>query len=115
MYLEAFIFVGLVCLIGELILSLTKLTPGHITSMFVVLGSILSFTGIYQKFFYHFGASACIPIMSFGNSLFTSSYNGFLKDGFLGLLSNLLVTTSAGISATVIFSFLLLLFFKPKN
>ncbi len=114
-YINAFIFVGIVCLIGQIILDNTNLTPGHITSLFVCLGALLSFCDIYEKLIAFAGAATSIPILSFGNLLFSSGWNGFHSDGILGIFSNLLSTTSAGICATVIFSFILSIFFKPQD
>ena len=68
-YLNGAIFCGIVCLLGELILDNTKLTAGHITSLFVVLGAILSFLGIYDYFIDWAGVAASVPITSFGNLL----------------------------------------------
>lgn len=114
-YLNAFLYVGIICAIGQIILDNTKLTPGHVTSIFVVLGSFLSFLGFYEKIIEWAGVGASIPIISFGNLLYQGAYQGFLQDGFLGIFTNLLATTSAGICATVIFAFIFGLIFKPKD
>lgn len=114
-YLNAFIFCGIVCLIGQIILDNTKLTPGHITSIFVVLGSILSFLGIYPKFIDYAGVAATIPITSFGNALYQACFSGFYKNGILGMFQNLLSTTSAGITSAVIFASIMTIFFSPKD
>ena len=68
-YFNAFIFCGIICLIGQIILDNTKLTPGHITAMFVVLGAFLDVFGIYDKFILWAGGRACVPITSFGHLL----------------------------------------------
>lgn len=114
-YINAFIVCGFICLIGQIILDNTKLTPGHITSMFVIIGAVLSFLGIYDniKEFSFVGAS--IPITSFGNSLYQAALEGFRQDGFIGMFSNLLSTTSAGISAAIFFGFLCALIFKVRD
>ena len=114
-FIYSFLFVGTVCLIGQILYDNLNLTNGHITSLFVVIGAILGFFGIYDFFAYYAGPSASIPIMSFGNLLYKAAYNGYQTDGILGIFNNMLSTTSAGISATLIFSFILMLFFKPKN
>lgn len=114
-YLNAFIFCGLVCLIGEIILDKTKLTPGHLNTIFVVLGCILAGLGLYDKFILWAGAGATVPITNFGNLLVSGSIIGYKSYGFIGLLKGLLVNASAGISITVIISLLVALFLKPKH
>ena len=114
-YLYSFLFVGILCLIGEIILDNTNLTPGHITSLFVSLGAILSFFNIYPWFVEKVSVGASIPITSFGNLLYQACLEGFHTKGILGMFTNLLTTTSAGISASVIFAFLVTVFLSPKD
>lgn len=114
-YLNSFIFVGTTCLLGQLILDNTKLTPGHITSIFTVLGAILSFLGIYELIINWTGVAASVPITSFGNLLYQACLEGYRNDGILGMLTNLLTTTSGGISSAIIFAAFLSLFFNPKD
>lgn len=114
-YINAFILVGLISMIGQLILDNTKLTPGHITSLFVCLGAILSFFGLYEHLINFSKIGSSIPITSFGNLLYLAAYEGFKTKGIIGLFSNMLVTTSAGISSSVIFGFLVSIFFKSKD
>ena len=66
----SFLFAGLVCAIGQLFLDYTKLTPGHLTSLLTVLGTILGFFGVYQKIIDVVGAGATTLIINFGNSFF---------------------------------------------
>ena len=66
-YLYSFVFCGFVCAISQLILDNTKLTPGHVTSLFVVIGAALDIFGIYDKIVLYAGAGAIIPITSFGH------------------------------------------------
>ena len=68
-YVYAFLFCGFVCMIAQLILDNTKLTPGHVTSIFVVVGALLDVAGIYDKIVLYAGAGALIPITSFGHLL----------------------------------------------
>lgn len=114
-YINAFILVGLISMIGQLILDNTKLTPGHITSLFVCAGAILSFFGLYEHLISFSKIGSSIPITSFGNLLYLAAYDGFKTKGIIGLFSNMLVTTSAGISSSVIFGFLVSIFFKSKD
>lgn len=114
-YIYGFLFVGFMCLIGQIILDNTKLTSGHITTIFVILGTFLGFLGFYDKISLIIGPASFLPIISFGNSLYNASFIGFTKKGFLGIFDNLLTTTSAGIVSTIVFSFVIGLAFKPKN
>ncbi len=111
----SFLFCGIVCLIGQTILDNTKLTPGHLTSIYVVIGALLGFLNIYDKIIEVVGAGATIPIINFGNSLFTASLMGFKTNGFLGIFSNMFDTSCLSLSATIIFSFIFTLFSYPKD
>lgn len=102
----SFLFCGVVCLIGQIILDNTKLTAGHITSILVVFGAVLGMCGIYDKFIDIVGMGASLPITSFGNTLFNSAYEGYLVDGFIGIFSNIFCEVSLGISSAIVFSFL---------
>ncbi|MDE5888933.1 MAG: SpoVA/SpoVAEb family sporulation membrane protein [Bacilli bacterium] len=114
-YIKAFIVVGLISMIGQIILDNTKLTPGHITSLFVVIGAFLSFLGIYEMITDYSLVGSSIPITSFGNALYKAAYEGFQSNGFIGMFANLLSTTSAGISGAIFFGFIFSLFFKVKD
>lgn len=111
----SFMAVGIICAIASIIHDTTKFTPGHITSMFVVGGVILGLFGYYDILIDKFGYGLSLPITSFGNSLINSAYEGFKSDGFFGILTGMLVSTSAGISATIIFSFFTAIICKPKD
>jgi len=111
----SFIFCGLICLIGQIILDNTKLTPGHITSSFVVVGAILGAFNIYDRMINLVGAGANVPIMSFGNVLVNSAYEGFLQLGFIGLIGNILAGVGVGISAAILCAFLMLTFARLKD
>ncbi len=114
-YIYSFLFVGLVCLIAQLLFDNLNLTNGHITSIFVILGALLGFFGLYDKISYYVGSGASVPIMSFGNLLYKAAYYGYKSEGIIGIFSNMLQTTSAGITAAIIFSFICAIFSKPKN
>lgn len=115
MYLEAFIFAGLVCLICQVVLDNTKLTPGHITSSVTVIGAILSFLGVYDKIIGFAGAGATVLIANFGHSLYSAGLAGYLENGILGLFSNMLCNAGIAIVSVIIFSFIFTLIFKPKD
>ncbi len=114
-YLKAFVVVGLVCLIAEILLDNTKLTPGHITSLFVITGAFLSFLGVYDIITSYSKVGSTIPITSFGNALYKASLTGFEENGFIGMFSNLLSSTSAGISGSIFFGFIISLIFKIRD
>ena len=114
-YLNAFIFAGLVCMIGQLILDKTKLTPGHITVIFVVVGAFLDVFNIYDKFVLWAGGGALVPITSFGHMLTHGAIQGYQNDGLMGLFIGTFDLTSAGICAVIILSFYLSLFFKLRD
>lgn len=113
--LYSFLFCGTMCLIGQIILDNTKLTPGHVTSILVVFGAFLGMLDIYDKFIDMVGAGATIPITSFGNGLFNGAYKGYLSSGFLGIFNNMLANGCVGIATAVIFSFFFSLISKPRD
>ena len=114
-YINAFLFCGLLCLIGQLLLDLFKVTPGHITSLFVVIGSILNINGVYDYFVKKCGAGALLPITSFGHSLTHAAISGVNKNGLLGLFSSVFDLTTTGIVATIVFGFISTILFKAKD
>lgn len=114
-YFYAFLFCGLVCMISELILDNTKLTPGHITSLFVVIGAFLDIFGIYDKIVLYAGAGAIIPITSFGHLLIHGAMDATKNYGLMGIALGIFNLTSVGISIAVVMAFLLAVFFKPKH
>ena len=75
-YLNAFIFSGIICLIGEIIYLSTKFTPGHITTLFVIIGAILGGIGVYDTFINIFGGGASCLILNFGNLLVKGGLEG---------------------------------------
>lgn len=114
-YLYAFLFCGFVCMLSQIILDSTKLTPGHITSLFVIIGAALDIFGIYDKIVLYAGAGAIIPITSFGHLLVHGAMDVANDIGIIGLSLGIFNLTSAGISIAVVSAFFLSLIFKPKN
>lgn len=114
-YLNAFIFAGFVSAIGQVILDNTKLTPGHLTSIFVSLGAFLDIFSIYDKIVLWAGAGASVPITSFGHLLIHGALEKAQEFGFMGLFMGMFDLTSSGIIAAIIFSFIFSLIFKPKS
>lgn len=114
-FLNAFLFAGIACFLGQLILDNTKLTPGHLTSIFTVLGAFLGFVGLYEKFISFAGGGATVLISNFGYLLFKGAFSAFQESGILGLFSGMLASTSTALVGVVVFSFFLVLIFKPKD
>ncbi len=114
-YLKAFLICGTSSLVGQIILDNTKLTPGHITSMFVVVGAVLSFLGLYDILKDYSLVGSSIPITSFGNALYQAALEVYKSNGFIGILSNVLSTTSTGISAAIFFGFIFSIIGKARD
>lgn len=114
-YINSFLFCGFVCLVAELILDNTKLTPGHVTTIFVVLGTFLDVFNIYDKIILWAGAGALVPITSFGHLLTHGAMVSATDLGFMGLMSGMFNLTASGITAAIVFSFFLSFIFKPKD
>lgn len=112
---NSFLFCGLVCLIAQIILDNTKLTPGHITSMFVVIGAFLDSFSLYDTIIKYVGGGALVPITSFGHSLIHGALAKTNSYGIMGILMGMFDLTASGITAAIIFSFVFALLFKPKN
>ncbi len=114
-YLNAFIFAGLVCVIGQLILDNTKFTPGQLTTLLVVSGAFLDIFSIYDKFVIWAGGGALVPITSFGHLLIHGALEKASEYSILGLSMGMFDLTASGIIAAIIISFFLTLIFKPKH
>jgi len=114
-YINSFIFCGFVSMLGQLILDNTKLTPGHITTIFVLVGSFLDIFNIYDKIILWAGAGALVPITSFGHLLTHGAMVSATDLGFMGLMSGMFNLTASGITAAIVSSFFLSLIFNPKD
>jgi stage V sporulation protein AE len=114
-YIKAFIFGGLLCVIGQVLIDKTKLTPARILVSYVVIGVILGALGIYKPFLEFAGAGASVPLTGFGNTLAKGVREAVTKDGFLGIFTGGLKATAGGITAAVFFGLLTGLVFKDKD
>jgi len=114
-YFNAFLFCGLVCLVGQIILDNTKLTPGHITALFVVVGAFLDIFGIYDRIILWAGGGASVPITSFGHLLIHGAMASTRDYGIMGLFMGIFDLTASGISSAIIFSVVLSFLFQPKD
>lgn len=115
MLIKAFVVGGAICVIGQLMMDVGKLTPAHTMSTLVVIGAIVDGLGWYDPFIKFAGAGATVPITSFGNSLVHGALEEVDRHGFIGIVTGIFQLTSAGISATIIFSFLAALVVRPKG
>jgi stage V sporulation protein AE len=114
-FIFAFIIGGLICVIGQLIMDILKITPAHTTCTLVVIGAILGGFGLYDPLVQFAGAGAFVPISSFGNTLVTAALTDAEETGFIGIFTGLLKTVSSGVSAAIIFGFIAAMIFKPKG
>lgn len=114
-YLMAFLFAGFICAIAQYILEKTKLTPGHINTILVVSGCVLSGLKIYDILLDKFHSGASVLIVNFGHLLVSGASELYLKEGILGLFKGVLINASAGISITIFISFITTLLFKVKH
>ncbi|MBU8907167.1 stage V sporulation protein AE [Desertibacillus haloalkaliphilus] len=114
-FLSAFIVGGLICVIGQLLMDVVKLTPAHTMSTLVVTGAILDGLGLYEPLIDFAGAGATVPITSFGNSLVHGAMAEAEQHGLIGVITGIFEVTSAGISAAIIFGFIASLIFRPKG
>ena len=114
-YFWAFVVGGLICVIGQLLFDVAKLTPAHTMSTLVVLGAVLDGFGLYEPLLDFAGAGASVPITSFGNALVHGAMAEAESHGIIGIITGIFEVTSAGISAAIIFGFLGSLVFRPKG
>lgn len=113
--LMAFLVGGVICVIGQLLMDLTPLTPAHVLVLFVVLGAILSGLGLYQPLVDLGGAGATVPLLGFGHTLVTGTLEDVNKLGFWGIFTGALRASAAGVLAAVVFGFVMAVVFNPKS
>lgn len=114
-FMWAFVIGGAICVVGQIMFDVLKLSPAHTMSSLVVMGAIVDGLGWYDPFIEFAGAGASVPITSFGNALVHGALAELKTQGWIGLITGIFEVTSAGISAAIIFSFLAALIFKPKG
>jgi stage V sporulation protein AE len=115
MFFWAFVIGGLICVVGQLLFDVAKLTPGHTMSLLVAVGAVLGGFGLYEPLVNFAGAGATIPITSFGNSLVYGALQEAKLHGLVGVLTGMFEVTSSGISAAIIFGLIGALLFKPRG
>jgi stage V sporulation protein AE len=111
----AFLIGGAICVAGQFMMDVLKLTPAHTMSTLVVAGAVLGGLGLYEPLIKFAGAGVTVPIISFGNSLVKGAIAEGKLHGVVGVLTGIFEVTSAGISAAIIFGFLTALVFKPRG
>lgn len=114
-YLKAFFVGGGICLMAQLLIDYTKLTPAKILVGFVVLGVILGGIGVYEPLVEFAGAGASVPLLGFGNTLAKGVREAVAESGFLGALTGGLKSTAGGITVAVFAGLLVSLIFKQKD
>ena len=114
-YAKAFLVGGTLCLIGQILIDKTKLTPARILVSYVVIGVVLGAIGIYQPLVDFAGAGATVPLTGFGNTLAKGVKEAIQEDGFLGIFTGGLKATAGGIAAAIFAGLLASIFFKAKD
>ena len=114
-YVKAFVVGGLLCLIGQLLIDKTNLTPARILVCYVVGGVLLSAIGLYEPIAEFAGAGASIPLTGFGNTLAKGVKEAVSEKGFIGIFTGGLRATAGGISAAIVAGLLVSLIFKAKD
>ena len=113
-YLKAFVIGGLFCIIGQLLIDKTKLTPARILVAYVVSGVVLGAVGVYKPLADWAGAGATVPLTGFGYSLAKGVKEAVAEKGLLGALTGGVTSTAGGIAAAIFFGVLVAMIFKPK-
>lgn len=114
-YLIAFLFGGAICVIGQIFIDKTKLTPARILVGYVVVGVVLGAIGVYKPFVDFAGAGASVPLSGFGNVLAKGVREAVDENGFIGILTGGLRAASGGIAAAIVAGLIVALVFKAKD
>lgn len=114
-YFKAFIVGGLLCLMGQILIDKTKLTPARILVSYVVIGVLLSALGIYEKLAEFAQAGATVPLTGFGHSIAKGIREAVDKDGFIGIFTGGLKATAGGITAAITSGLIASFLFKAKD
>lgn len=114
-YVKAFLVGGLFCLIGQILIDKTKLTPARILVSYVVIGVLLGAVGVYKPLVDFAGAGATVPLTGFGYNLAKGVKEAVTQEGILGIFTGGLKAAAGGITAAVVAGLLVSLIFKPKD
>lgn len=113
-YVKAFVVGGIICALTQILMEKTKLLPGRIMVLLVCLGAVLGAIGLYQPFSEWAGAGANVPLLGFGNVLWTGMKEAIDKEGFIGIFKGGFTASAVGISGALVFSYLASLIFDSK-
>lgn len=112
-YGKVFLTGGIICTIGQILIDKTKITPARILTLFVTLGVILGFLGIYEPI-YNFGqCGATVPISGFGYCLYKGTVKAITESGVIGVFTGGISATAGGVAAAIVFGFIASLIAKP--
>lgn len=114
-YINAFWVGGLICVIGQILIDKTGLTPARILVLFVVLGVVLSAFGWYQPLVDFAGAGATVPLSGFGYTMAEGVKEAIGKDGAIGIITGGVTAAAAGITSAIVFGYLGALIAKPRD
>lgn len=115
MFLKAFVVGGLICVIGQLLIDYTKMTPARILVLFVSVGVLLGGLGIYQNLIDFAGAGATVPLTGFGAALAKGVKEAVQKDGFLGVITGGFQACAAGVTVALLSGLVVALVCRPKD
>lgn len=114
-FLKAFLVGGIICVIGQLLIDWTKLTPARILVSFVIIGVILGGLGLYEPLVEFAGAGATVPLTGFGNTLVQGTKDALREDGALGIITGPLSSASVGITVAMVCGLIVAFITKPKS
>lgn len=114
-YVKAFMIGGILCLIGQILIDKTKLTPARILVSYVVLGVFLGAIGIYEPLVSFAGAGATVPLTGFGYILAKGVKDAIAENGFLGIITGGLKSAAGGITVAIVSGLVVSLIFKPRD
>jgi stage V sporulation protein AE len=113
-YLKAFLVGGLICVVGQLLISLTSMTPARVLVTFVTAGVFITAIGLYEPIVEFGGAGATVPLTGFGYSLAKGVFKAVNEKGLIGVFTGGITATAAGIAAAIVFGYLVSVFFNPN-
>ena len=113
-YVKAFVVGGIICALVQILMEKTKMLPGRIMVLLVCLGAVLGAIGVYQPFAEWAGAGANVPLLGFGNVLWTGIKEAVDKEGLIGIFKGGFTASAVGISAALVFSYIASLIFDSK-
>ena len=114
-YVRAFVVGGLICVIGQILMDKTKLTPARVLVIFVTGGAILQGLGLYQKLVDIGGAGATVPLPGFGYALAKGAVKAVKENGLIGAFTGGIIATAGGITGAIVFGYLMAILFNPKS